>query len=490
MNLLKKLSISTLIVGLSLSLSSCQASDNKEEVKKDSAEIPTITYYDVGTPQEDTGEVVEAINEYLDKSDAGYHLNLQFFDWGEYEQRLKLASNAGDDWDIAFTANWSGPYKNLVEKGAFADITDLIDEKGQAIKDSLSEDVLKGASIEGRLYGAPAAAKNVVPGNYFVWNKAYVDKYKIDIESVKTIKDLEPYLKEVKENEDTVDYPFNIVSDFLLQTPTPQSEATPGVAVKEENGKLIAYNSWADPELKKQLDVLKDYMDKGYINPSAPQMNAGDGEEGDRWLVTKAEGGPDSDGIWSNSFKSEVISSPAGNKTIVTNQKATGSLAAINSQSEHKELAMDFLNRMYSDKELMRYLTYGIEGKHYDLVDGKVEKYEDTKYDVPAFTFLASENMTPLTTSRDQDTPEAKEKLDKFLEGLEPSPILGFNFDRKSVESEAGNVEQTIFEYEKNLKTGAFDEDYYQEFLDKLNTAGIDKLIEEVQTQLDNWDRK
>lgn len=98
--------------------------------------------------------------------------------------------------------------------------------------------------------------------------------------------------------------------------------------------------------------------------------------------------------------------------------------------------------------------------------------------------------MTPLTTSEDSDTPEAKEKLDKFLENLEPSPILGFNFDRKSVESEAGNVEQTIFEYEKNLKTGAFDEDYYQEFLDKLNTAGIDKLIEEVQAQLDNWDRK
>lgn len=58
MNLLKKFGISTLLVGLSLSLSSCQASDKKEEVKKDSAEIPTITYYDVGTPQEDTGEVV------------------------------------------------------------------------------------------------------------------------------------------------------------------------------------------------------------------------------------------------------------------------------------------------------------------------------------------------------------------------------------------------------------------------------------------------
>lgn len=485
MSLLKKLTISTLLLGLSLGLAGCGGQE-----KKQSEEIPTLTYYDVGTPQEGTEEVVKAINEYLDKKEAGYHINLQFFDWGEYEQRLQLASNAGDDWDIAFTANWSGPYKNLAEKGAFADITDLINEKGKDIKDSLSEDVIKGASINGKLYGVPGAAKNVVPGNYFVWNKAYVDKYKIDIDKIKTIGELEPYLKEVKENEASVDYPFNIVSDFLLQTPVPQSEATPGVAVKEENGKLIAYNSWADPELKKQLDILEDYMKKGYINPSAPQMNAGEGGVEDQWLVTKAEGGPNSDGIWSNSFKTEVVSSPAGLATIVTNQKATGSLAAINSQSDHKELAMDFLNRMFSDKDLMKYLTYGIEGKHYEMVDGKVKKLEDTKYDVPAFTFLASETMTPLTTSESDDTPEAKAKLDEFLENLEPSPILGFNFDKKEVESEAGNVEQTIFEYEKNLKTGAFDEAYYKEFLEKLDTAGIEKLIAEVQKQLDAWNNK
>ncbi|WP_234025874.1 extracellular solute-binding protein [Anaerococcus sp. Marseille-P3915] len=146
MSLLKKLTISTLLLGLSLGLAGCGGQE-----KKQSEEIPTLTYYDVGTPQEGTEEVVKAINEYLDKKEAGYHINLQFFDWGEYEQRLQLASNAGDDWDIAFTANWSGPYKNLAEKGAFADITDLINEKGKDIKDSLSEDVIKGASINGRL---------------------------------------------------------------------------------------------------------------------------------------------------------------------------------------------------------------------------------------------------------------------------------------------------------------------------------------------------
>ncbi|MDD7044760.1 MAG: DUF3502 domain-containing protein [Peptoniphilaceae bacterium] len=93
-----------------------------------------------------------------------------------------------------------------------------------------------------------------------------------------------------------------------------------------------------------------------------------------------------------------------------------------------------------------------------------------------------------MTTSPDSDTPEAKESLEKFISNIKPSPILGFNFDKKNVESQVQNVEQTIFEFEKNLKTGSFDQAYYQNFMEKLDTAGIDELIKEVQSQLDNWD--
>lgn len=215
-----------ILLALLVSLGACSnqaendESNSKNQVKQqenNSDEVPTLVYYNVGPPQADTDEVAESINQYLDNKDAGYHISFQYFDWGDYQQKLQLASNAGDDWDIAFTASWAGPYKNMAEKGAFLDITDLI----------------KGASINGRLYGVPATAENIVPADYFIWNKEYVDKYDIPIDDIKTESDLEPYLKEVKEKEASVEYPFVVLSDYIFQTKDPQSVATPGVAVKK-----------------------------------------------------------------------------------------------------------------------------------------------------------------------------------------------------------------------------------------------------------------
>lgn len=487
-----------ILLALLVSLGACSnhaendESNSKNQVKQqenNSNEVPTLVYYNVGPPQADTDEVAESINQYLDNKDAGYHISFQYFDWGDYQQKLQLASNAGDDWDIAFTASWAGPYKNMAENGAFLDITDLIKEDGKAILDSASDEVIKGASINGRLYGVPATAENIVPADYFIWNKEYVDKYNIPIDDIKTEADLEPYLKEVKEKEANVEYPFVVLSDYIFQTENPQSEATPGVAVKNENGKLIAYNKWASQEVKDLAFTMKDYMDKGYIDPSAPQLEAANAQSGDTFLVAKGEGGVNPDNIWSRSYDTEVVSSFAEDKALVTNEKATGSLAAINSQSEHAKESMDFLNRMYSDPELMRYLVYGIEGKHYNLVDDKVDIIEDSGYEVPGFTFLASEMMTP-TVDANTDEKDKKQMLDTYLDRVEASPILGFNFDKTGNEKEAENVEEVIEQYERDIKTGAFSEEYYQEFLEKLDIADIDKLVKDVQEQLDKWEDK
>lgn len=467
--------------------------DSKEKDEKfasKDSDMPTLIYYNIGTPQAGTDDVANALNEYLDSQDAGYHIAFQYFDWGDYQQKLQLASNAGDDWDLAFTASWAGPYKEMVDKGAFLDITDLAREKGQKMLDLVSDDVLKGATVNGRLYGAPATADNITPADFFIWNKDYVEKYDIPIEDIKEEKDLEPYLKEVKENEAEVEYPFAAANDYIFQTRVPVSSAAPGVGVREEDGKLIAYSLWEDDDYKGLAYTMKKYMDEGYIDPSAPQIDAGQLSTGPTWLVRKGEGGVNSDDVWSKNFSVPVISSYAGDAVYVTNEKATGSLLAINSQSEYPELAMDFINRMYSDKVLMRYLANGIEGVNYKLVDGAIEPIEDTGYDVPAFTFLASQMMTESVNSKKEDKAKKEKDLEEYLKRVKPSPILGFNFDKTGSEKEYENVYQIIDQYVRNVKTGAFDDDYYEEFIDKLHTAGVDKLVEEVQKQLDSWEDK
>ena len=469
-----------------------EGKDEKEEKKADNGDIPTLTYLNIGTPQAGTEETVAKINEYLDEQEAGYHLNLVFYDWGDYEQRLQLASSTGEDWDLAFTASWAGPYKTLVAKNALMDLTDLME--GKEFVDLINPDMIKGASIDGKVYGIPAAYPGVVAANQFVWTKSWVDKYNIDYKNIQDIKDLEPILKDIKEKEG-MEYPFGVSKDFLFAMPKPVYQVTDGVAVREEGGKLTAYNLFADDLYKEQIMQMKDYMDKGYISPSAPQVEAGTVMPEEEVLITEGEGEPGSAAIWSVAPRNEVVSNIIGENVVISNDKATGKMISINSQSENPELAMDFINRMFTDQKLQDMLSYGIEGKNFEYIDGKVQKHNkdgdgiDNDYDVPSFTFLCAFNRTPLAGAPGVGDEEFDKEAKEFEEKLVASPVLGFTLDESNIATEIANIQQTQEEYTVNLKTGAFDESYYDEFLEKLNTAGIEKVIEEVQKQLDNWEK-
>lgn len=497
MNLLKKISTVAITATMALTLAACGNSTNNESSNvaenagSTSSDKPTLHYVDIGTPPKDLAKVNEKINEHLDEAGADYHLELTFWDWGDYEQKLQLASNTGEDWDLAFSASWAGPYETMVEKGAFLDITDKLDKDGASIKDKLSEDVIKGAEIDGKLYGIPGAAETVVAGDYFVWNKQFVDKYNIPYEDVRSLDDLEPYLKEVKEGEETVEYPLAVANDWgIVTTPVPQYTIIPGIAVKEDNGKLKAYNQFADEEYKQEIDAMKKFMDEGYINPSAPQTEAGQKYEGNSWLVTKAEGDPSANAVWKDSFGTEVVSYPIGENVLISNEKAQGKLVSINSQSKYPDQAFDFINRMFDDEELQRILCYGIEGEHYELQDGKVQRTDNyMNYDVPAFTFIAADTQTPKVGQPTKGEADYDVAVKDYKSKLLPSPVLGFTLDREQISSEISNVQQTFEEYKKNIQTGAFDDSYYEDFLKKLDDAGINKIVEETQKQLDNWQK-
>lgn len=503
MNIIKKFSVLAAGCALSLTLASCNnnntntteststdSSTETVQTSPDDGSKKVLKYVDIGTPPKDIAKVNDKINEYLDKEDAGYHMELSFWDWGDYEQKLQLASNTGEDFDLAFAASWAGPYATMAEKGAFLDITDLIKDKPN-ITDKLTDDVIKGASIGGKLYGVPGAAENVVAGDYFVWNKQFVDKYDIPYKEVKSLKDLEPYLKEVQEKEATVEYPLAVANDWgIVTTPTPQNVVVSGISVTEKDGKLTVENQFAYPEYKEEVDVMKDYMDKGFISPDAPQAEAGQKYAGDSWLVTKAEGDPGSNGIWKGSFGTEVVSYPIGENVLISNDKVQGKLVCINSQTENQEEALDFIDRMFSSEELQNILCYGIEGEHYNIEDGKIARTDNyMNYDVPAFTFISAYTQTPLKDQIAKGDPEYDEGIKDYKEKLTPSPLLGFTLDRTDIDSEIINIEQIYSEYKKNIQTGAFDDAYYEEFLKRLDDAGIQKVIEETQKQIDEWNK-
>lgn len=70
------------------------------------------------------------------------------------------------------------------------------------------------------------------------------------------------------------------------------------------------------------------------------------------------------------------------------------------------------------------------------------------------------------------------------------SPLIGLKPDISSFTTELTQIRAIVNEYHKTLLSGALGDDWeekYEEFLAKLKAAGVDKVNEELQKQVDEF---
>ena len=69
------------------------------------------------------------------------------------------------------------------------------------------------------------------------------------------------------------------------------------------------------------------------------------------------------------------------------------------------------------------------------------------------------------------------------------SKLQGFTLDTDPIKTELAQVTAVVNEYKKSLNSGAVPDamKVYEEFQQKLVTAGDDKIVAEIQRQIDEW---
>ena len=92
----------------------------------DSDEIVELNFYMSNSPVVDQERIMEKANAIIEE-EIGAHLNLIMVDGAQYQEKMNLMINTGDDWDLCFTAYWIDFY-NHASKGAYADLTELLPE--------------------------------------------------------------------------------------------------------------------------------------------------------------------------------------------------------------------------------------------------------------------------------------------------------------------------------------------------------------------------
>ena len=246
-------------------------------------------------------------------------------------------------------------------------------------------------------------------------------------------------------------------------------------------------NKFATPEFEAFAKKTREYFEAGFINPA--DANATTANEN---RTAKQSLGEYLIGTQSYSLGYELQASQERNIEVamvpctdayVDTTSSQGAMMAISANSANPERAMMFLNLLNTDPELMTMLNYGVEGTHYNLVDGCVEFTPERENYMPWTNGVGNVTILPPTVDQGADFWQG---FKDYYGGAKTIPVLGYAYDSTAVATEMGAVSNTVAEYALALCTGSVDpETVLPEFLQKLEDNGINTVLDDANAQLD-----
>ncbi|MBL4936233.1 ABC transporter substrate-binding protein [Clostridium sp. YIM B02515] len=474
------------LMGASIVLTGCSTSKSANGESGKNSQPVELVWYTIGAPQKDTEKVNEEINKYI-KDKIGATVKIKQIDWGDYSKKMQIVVNSGEEYDIAFTCSWANDYLSNARKGAFIALNDpknnLLDKYAKDTYNAVDPGFWEGAKLDGKIYAVPTN-KELGVAPMWVFTKEYVDKYKIDISKIKNLEDLEPYLKIIKEKEPDV-VPFYITKDYSVPNYFDKPIDSTPVGIGLDDSSLKVVNTFETDKVKKQLETMNKYYKAGYINKDAATAKD---EKTVKRFVTKGDGQPYADVLWSKDLGYQVVATPIMD-TYITNGSTTGAMQAISVTSKHPDKAMQFLNLLNTDKTLRNLVNYGIEGVHYQKAgDNQIKILPDQKnYQMPYFSL----GNLFITYTLDNEPKTKWDEFKKFNAESKKSSSLGFKFDPAPVNTEVAGLKNVLDEFSPSLYSGTVDPNEYLPKLNaKLKSSGIDKIITEMQKQVDDWKSK
>jgi len=142
------------------------------------------------------------------------------------------------------------------------------------------------------------------------------------------------------------------------------------------------------------------------------------------------------------------------------------------------------------DAEVYKMINYGIEGVQYEIVDGKSRRpagYDEAKHGF--YTDFWGGRMDKFEIPSSTVWDNIQSVYDKYDRIKKPFPYGRFVFDKTNIDAEMTAISQVVGEMAPAILFGkAGDpEKAVENFRKKLKAVGYDKVMAEIQTQLDAY---
>lgn len=431
------------------------------------------------TPEVPDKKIQNMIEENTDTT-----LDIQWVPQNNYEERLNAAFATGTLPQVIYV---SGPemFYEALRDDQFWEIGPYLDEF-ENLK-NLKPDVLSNMEFEGKLYsiyqGRPLSRQGII------YRKDWADE--LGLEAPTTTDEVYEMLRAFTEDDpdgNGRDDTFGLTDRNELQYGAFKSVAswfgTPN-QWGEKDGKITP--EFMFDEYKETLDFFRDLHENGYINQDFPVTSKTDqqdllktgkagmyiGSMGDvetlyrdatdlnpdvEFDVHNYVEGPDGEyGIWSIPGYSRMLLFPR---------------SSVETEEELKHI-LNFYDQMM-DPENMNLMTWGVEGEHYEIEDGKAQSIADNQQanDREVKPYLSLEIGEPETTGKYEglSTYEPKTKATELEKDNENYLIPDLS---------VGLVSDTYVQNGDRLQ-GIIDDATYKYMLGQIDEAGFDAAV-------DNW---
>jgi putative aldouronate transport system substrate-binding protein len=245
------------------------------------------------------------------------------------------------------------------------------------------------------------------------------------------------------------------------------------------------------PKFQEYVTTLHDWYEKGYINADAavtesmPRSIAGIVQSGQGWFGAET--------VWANACQNEIFISRFDGPYLTTDG-LIGSITAVSSYSNHPEEAVKAINLMNSNAEYRTIARYGIEGKHYEVVEPGIVKRTDlgnTNMSLSAYG-QGSYALGPVEASAFEAVPanpnQWTELVERYTAEAITSSALGFIPNIEPVADQCLAMKNIWEQYIYELQTGTSDPaEIFPVLREELEAVGMNEVIAEIQAQLDAY---
>ncbi len=475
--------------------------------EEDLAEINMI-YLSMGPIPKGLQAVEDAINE-ITEAEINTHVNIEMIEAGNYEQQVNLKTSSSEKVDLMLTMPaGSASFQNMAAQGQFMDITDLLDEYGQGIKDTVGE-LLGATTLNGEVNGV-TTYRSLVTSMYIVMRTDVLEDLGLveDAKNMKSLADYEKILEAVKASEKwnylNAMVPSDAVGTVLglggfygasdtfadIKLYDQLGDLNKIIAINPDGSDPTVVNNFATEEYRAIYDQMHDWYQKGYVYKDSTTQK----EQAEQLVKSNIAFSYFSQSeIGIESSKEQACGMPMTCVRMavpaISTSNCTKFVWAVPSAATEPEAAVKMLNMMYTDARIVNLLAWGIEDVNYTVDEDGIghfvegEDANNAVYHTADFLYGNQFLVIPWEGQPADFREQAKAEMD----AADRSAYLGFTCDTTGVSTQLSAIANVLSEYKPAIDSGIAEPELYDEFLAKLDASGLQDVIDAYQEQLDAW---